>query len=69
MYKVIKPFTDLQDNNYAYKEGDTYPRKGVEVMPSRAKELATTENRRHEALIIEIVDEKPTKKKTKKDVE
>lgn len=64
MYKVIKAFTDLQDNNYLYKEGDEYPRKGFEVLPSRLKELATKANRRGEALIKEIEDE-PKKKTTK----
>lgn len=65
MYKVIKAFTDLQDNNHLYKEGDTYPREGVSVLPSRVKELATTANRRSEILIKEIEDE-PKPKKTAK---
>lgn len=65
MYKVIKAFTDLQDNNYAYKEGDTYPREGVSVLPSRVKELSTTANRRGEILIKEIEDEPKPKKTTK----
>lgn len=60
-YRVVKAFTDLQDNNYAYKEGDTYPRKGLEVLPSRAKELSTTANKRHEVLIVKE-EKKPTKK-------
>lgn len=68
MYKVIKAFTDLQDNNFLYKEGDTYPREGFDVLPSRIKELATTANRRGEILIKEIEDE-PKPKKTAKKVE
>lgn len=60
-YRVVKAFTDLQDNNYAYKEGDTYPRKGLEVLPSRAKELSTTANKRHEVLIVKV-EKKPIKK-------
>lgn len=65
MYKVIKHFTDMQDNNFAYQVGDEYPRKGMSVLPSRIKELSTTANRRHEILIKEIpdeVEEKPKKK-------
>jgi hypothetical protein len=57
-YKVVKYFTDLQDGNYAYKVGDTFPRKGLKVLASRYKELATTNNRRHEILIEEVEDEK-----------
>lgn len=66
MYKVIKAFSDLQDNNFEYREGDTYPREGVSVLPSRFKELATTANRRGEILIKETEDEPKPKKATKK---
>ena len=66
MNKVIKHFTDLQDNNFAYNAGDEYPRKGLSVLPSRIKELASDKNRQGVPLIEEIpeVEEKP-KKKTK----
>lgn len=64
MYKVIKSFTDLQDNNHLYKEGDTYPRKGFDVLPSRIKELSTTANRRGEILIKDT--ETKSKRTTKK---
>lgn len=67
-YKVIKHFTDMQDNNYAYNEGDTYPRESMSVLPSRIRELATNENRQGVALIVEIEEEKPKRKnKTDKD--
>lgn len=66
MYKVIVSFNDLQDNNYRYGVNDTYPRKGFDVLPSRLKELSTTENRRGIALIKEIEEEPKTKKSTKK---
>ena len=64
MYKVIKHFTDLQDNNFAYNVGDEYPRKGLSVLPSRIKELASDKNRQGVPLIEEIpdVEEKPEKK-------
>lgn len=66
MYKVIKAFTDLQDNNHLYKEGDAYPRDGASVLPSRVKELASKANRRGEPLIKEIADETKSKKTAKK---
>ena len=68
MYKVIKHFTDMQDNNYAFYPEDparnTYPRKGLSVLPSRIKELASDKNRQGCPLIEEIpdVEEKPEKK-------
>lgn len=68
MYRVIKHFTDMQDNNYAYDPKDparnTYPRKGLSVLPSRIKELAGSKNRQGCPLIEEIpeVEEKPEKK-------
>ena len=66
MYKVIKHFTDLQDNNFAYNVGDEYPRKGLSVLPSRIKELASDKNRQGCPLIEEIpeVEETPKKKKS-----
>jgi hypothetical protein len=66
-YKVLKHFTDIQDNNYAYNEGDTYPREGMSVLPSRIRELATDENRQGVALIVEVDEEKPKRKPAKAD--
>ena len=68
MYKVIKHFTDMQDNNFAYQVGDEYPRKGMSVLPSRIKELASDKNRQGCPLIEEIpeVEETPKKKKSAK---
>lgn len=62
MYRVIKHFTDMQDNNFAYNVGDEYPRKGMSVLPSRIKELAGKKNRQGCPLIEEIGDTKPEKK-------
>ena len=66
MYKVIKHFTDMQDNNFAYNVGDEYPRKGMSVLPSRIRELATDKNRQGVPLIEEIPEkaEEPKKKKS-----
>ena len=68
MYKVIKSFTDLQDNNYAYSVGDTFPRNGVEVDAERIAELSSDKNRLGVPLIEEIV-EKPKRVRKKKDEE
>ena len=58
MYKVIKFFCDLQDNNHAYNEGDTFPRAGLEVTEKRLAELASDKNKLCVPL-IEKVDETP----------
>jgi hypothetical protein len=54
----------MQDGNFAYEIGDTYPRKGLSVLPSRIRELATDKNRQGVPLIEEIpdIEEKPEKK-------
>ena len=64
MYKVIKSFTDLKDNNYAYYVGDTFPHNGVEVCAERIAELASDKNRRGIPLIEEVAEKtKRTRKK------
>ena len=68
MYKVIKHFTDMHDNNFAYQVGDEYPRKGMSVLPSSIKELASDKNRQGVPLIEEI-PEKVDEPKKKKSVE
>ena len=68
MYKVIKSFTDLQDNNYAYYVGDTFPRNGVEVDAERIAELSSDKNLQGVPLIEEIA-EKPKRTRKKKDEE
>lgn len=66
-YKVIKSFTDLQDKNFPYSVGDTFPREGMSVLPSRIEELSTKFNRRNEPLIVEVPEkESPKKKKSAK---
>lgn len=58
MYRVIEYFTDLKDNNHAYKVGDIFPHDGMEVSEKRLLELSTDANRRHMPLIekVEIVE-------------
>ena len=66
MYRVIKAFTDLKDNNHAYSVGDKFPHDGVEVDAERIAELASDKNRRGVPL-IEEVEEKPKRGKKKKE--
>ena len=66
MYKVIESFTDLQDNNYVYYVGDTFPHNGVEVVAERIAELASDKNRLGIPLIEEVA-EKPKRTRKKKD--
>ena len=54
MYKVIKSFTDLQDNNYAYYVGDTFPHNGIEVGAERIAELSSDKNLQGVPLIEEV---------------
>ena len=54
MYRVIKHFVDLQDNNYKYDVGDTYPRNGLNILQSRINEIASNKNLQKTPLIEEI---------------
>ena len=56
MYRVIRCFTDLQDNEYAYNVGDTYPRQGVVVTGERVAELKSASNKQGTPLIEEIIE-------------
>ena len=79
-YRVIKYFTDLQDNNYHYHVGDTFPHDGFEVSQERIDELSSEKNKRGVKLIeavegIEDIMPKPVepikeevKEETKKPV-
>ena len=66
MYKVIKRFRDLQDNNHAYSVGETFPHNGIEVDAKRIAELASDKNRLGVPLIEEITP-KPKRTRKKKD--
>ena len=68
MYRVIKYFTDLQDNDFAYDVNDEYPRKGLSVSPSRIREQTKKKNRQGVPL-IEEKHEKKTKSTKKVDKE
>ena len=60
MYKVVKFFIDLQDDNYAYNVGDVFPRKGYEVTEERLAELSGKDNKQGVPLIAKP---RTTKKK------
>lgn len=62
MYKVIKFFTDLQDNEHPYNVGDVFPRKGKDVTADRIAELSSAKNKQGVPLIEEIDEPKPTSK-------
>ncbi|MDW3788501.1 Rho termination factor N-terminal domain-containing protein [Staphylococcus sp. LKG3-1] len=55
--KVIKYFTDLQDNNHEYNEGDVFPREGKEVSEERLAELSTKNNRQGVPLIERVQEQ------------
>ena len=54
MYRVIKYFTDLQDNNHEYNVGDIFPHNKKKVSAGRIKELAADKNRRGVPLIEKV---------------
>lgn len=64
MFVVIKPFRDLQDNNFMYKAGDVFPRDGMEVSNDRIKELSGNDNKLGKPL-IEKQKQKTAKKREK----
>lgn len=68
MYKVIKYFTDLHDNDYPYNVGDVFPRDGLTVSEGRLDELAGSNNKQGTPLIRKA-REATTARKAKKPVE
>ena len=64
LYKVIEDFMDLKDFNHIYREGDLYPRDGMEPPVSRIEQLLGSDNRFGRPLIEEIPEVKkaPAKK-------
>lgn len=71
MFKVIKFFTDLQDNDFPYEVGDPFPRKGLEVTEERLTELLGCDNLQKQPLIEKAAEpaKKPAKKAAKKAAE
>lgn len=52
-YRVIRYFTDLQDNGRPYNVGDTYPRTGAKAAKKRIAELMSEKNLQGVPLIAE----------------
>lgn len=69
MYKVVKFFTDLQDDNHPYNVGDSFPRSGVIVTEQRIAELASNSNKQGVPLIKAVEEKKAPVKKGKKAAE
>ena len=65
-FKVIRFFTDLQDNDHPYNVGDIFPREGVEVTAERAAELAGRFNAQKMPLIVAVKETEPEKPKAKR---
>lgn len=61
MYKVIRYFIDLQDNDYPYNEGDVFPRDGMVVTKERIAELSSSNNKQLRPLIQKEKENKLTK--------
>lgn len=61
MYEVIRDFTDLQDNEYPYSVGDTFPHDGLEVSEERLKELSGSQNLQKTPLIKRVSEKQYTK--------
>lgn len=68
MYRVIKYFTDLHDDDHPYNAGDEFPRKGIKVSNDRLKELAGSDNKQKTPLIEKISEPEPPKEEQKKPV-
>lgn len=65
-YRVIKFFTDLQDNSYKYNVGDIFPREGLRVTQKRFAELASSKNRQRTPLIKKIITDSASKESKEK---
>ena len=74
MYKVIRYFTDIQDNHRAYNVGDVFPHDkcGYPVTEQRLAELASRNNLQKTPLIryeedaVKEAPKKPAAKRAKK---
>lgn len=69
MYKVLKFFYDLQDNDHAYYVGDVFPRNGLAVSEERLAELSGRNNKQGVPLIGKVEDAPKKKKAVKKTAE
>lgn len=65
-YIVIRFFTDLQDNDFPYSVGDTYPRKEGTSTAERIAELAGSNNKQGQPLIMAVEEATEAKKPARK---
>lgn len=65
-YEVIRDFHDAQDGNYAYHEGDIYPRDGALPSEQRIKDLINGNNFQEVPLIKIATEAKAVEVKAKK---
>ena len=64
MYRVVRHFTDLLDNNHKYTEGDVYPREGYTPSEERIFALSTSANKQKTILIEAIAESADTTEDT-----
>lgn len=56
MYKVIRAFRDLKNDEYLYEVGDTYPVEGYKPTKTRIKELLKGTNKNGKIYIEEVIE-------------
>ena len=59
MYRALCDFVDLEDNRFAYRKGDVFPRLGVNPGKERLASLQNGSNKAGKPLIEEIPDQEP----------
>jgi hypothetical protein len=64
MYRVIRAFRDLKNNEHYYAVGDTYPVAGYKPANARIDELVKGTNANGH-VYLEKIEEKPSKKAPK----
>lgn len=67
-YEVIRYFTDAQDKEHAYHEGDIYPRDGLNPSEQRIKDLMSGNNFQKIGLIKPLKEKPGRKAEPKKEV-
>ena len=56
MYKVIRAFRDLKNDEYVYEVGDIYPVEGYKPTKTRIKELLKGTNKNGKIYIEEVIE-------------
>ena len=67
MYRALHFFRDLTDDRHEYREGDTFPREGLEVPAERIAQLLSSENNQRRPVIEAVMeDDKPRRGRKRK---